>query len=979
MKKFNILCFVISSIIGLLLSTNTALAEGIYQLGSSLNQPLDSTTNMFVHVPNDGDIIRIHLCRSDGDTNSINADIHSTFVDTDGIYTKEPTVLQALSSTQANIDCADSMTNPLPQTPVVGSLMEFAVPIAGVYGLSLDDSSSISYDRWDISIVPSSTPTASVDPTSNDGYVFSYRWRIEATADTVFKTSATSANLYTIVSGGFSDSNYVWQLDFNEFSGSGYELVSNSIGAASPASGSSAPIAGNSVIPSHPVYLSYPTGATPANAPSSSPAITDTFNFIDDAGNDSTFSPDGDATEETGNFSFTSDVDGTYAITIDLNNDGVFNSGDRIISGETTANVTNQINWDGTDASGSTVLNGSYAVQLELRVGEAHFVVRDAETSGGGTNDDGSVFEGGTGDDDGLTILQATNSSTNIATIVYWDDETLLTGGSNIPTGVLSSAAISGIHRHTWGDFTGAGVGDANYIDTFVYGNSSTVTTTLASASNNAVPTIDDATFDINENIALSTSIGTVTSADADGDFLTHSITSGNTDSVFSIEPATGEITVNGSLNADITSQYILNVQVTDQANSVSATITIDINNLNEAPTISGMPATTVNEDSSYLFTPIGYDDDGDELSYSISNQPSWANFDVSDGTLSGTPINTDVGSYPNIQITVSSEGPLTADLTSFTITVINTNDAPIASDDIVSTDEDSFVQIDVLANDTDSDTGDNLTILSIDSVSSGSAAISSNQIDYTPLSDLNGTATITYTVTDGVETDTATVVITINPVDDAPIISGTPATSLTQDSSYLFTPSASDVDGDELSFSIVNAPSWSSFDSVSGSLTGIPTNNDVGSYTGIRITVTSTGDLSADLADFAIEVTNINDAPDAADDSSTTDEDMSITIDVLANDNDIDVGDSLTISGLNSVINGSAVIDSNQVLFTPDPEFSGIGSFNYTMTDGISSDTASVTITINQINDAPEISGTPPTTALQDNPYSFTPTATDA
>lgn len=86
------------------------------------------------------------------------------------------------------------------------------------------------------------------------------------------------------------------------------------------------------------------------------------------------------------------------------------------------------------------------------------------------------------------------------------------------------------------------------------------------------------------------------------------------------------------------------------------------------------------------------------------------------------------------------------------------------------------------------------------------------------------------------------------------PVISGAPATSVTQNVTYGFLPTANDADGDNLTFTIVNQPAWADFDSASGLLSGTPGTNDVGPYTGIVIAV-SDGSQSAQLPAFNIEV----------------------------------------------------------------------------------------------------------------------------
>lgn len=87
-----------------------------------------------------------------------------------------------------------------------------------------------------------------------------------------------------------------------------------------------------------------------------------------------------------------------------------------------------------------------------------------------------------------------------------------------------------------------------------------------------------------------------------------------------------------------------------------------------------------------------------------------------------------------------------------------------------------------------------------------------------------------------------------------APIISGAPAAATTQGSPYDFLPTASDPDGDALSFTVQNAPPWASFDPKTGELSGSPSAADVGGYSNITISV-SDGQLSASLPPFTIQV----------------------------------------------------------------------------------------------------------------------------
>jgi hypothetical protein len=86
-------------------------------------------------------------------------------------------------------------------------------------------------------------------------------------------------------------------------------------------------------------------------------------------------------------------------------------------------------------------------------------------------------------------------------------------------------------------------------------------------------------------------------------------------------------------------------------------------------PTISGRAPTMVNAGSPYSFTPTAADANNNSLSFSIRNKPNWANFNTASGTLSGVPAAADVGTYANIQISVS-DGKASVALAAFTIAV---------------------------------------------------------------------------------------------------------------------------------------------------------------------------------------------------------------------------------------------------------------------------------------------------------------------
>ncbi len=166
-----------------------------------------------------------------------------------------------------------------------------------------------------------------------------------------------------------------------------------------------------------------------------------------------------------------------------------------------------------------------------------------------------------------------------------------------------------------------------------------------------------------------------------------------------------------------------------------------------------------------------------------------------------------------------------------------------------------------------------------------------------------------------------------------APVLTGTPELSVNEDSTYGFTPEMTD-DGDTgtITFSILNQPSWATFDSRTGLLTGTPINGDVGVTTGIVIGV-SDGYLASELASFNIEVINTNDVPtftgSISDISVTTGEDMNK--DVSSYFSDIDIDDNLAFSAINLP---SGVSISSEGVISGSSETGGISNVVVTATD---------------------------------------------
>jgi hypothetical protein len=89
----------------------------------------------------------------------------------------------------------------------------------------------------------------------------------------------------------------------------------------------------------------------------------------------------------------------------------------------------------------------------------------------------------------------------------------------------------------------------------------------------------------------------------------------------------------------------------------------------NSAPTITGAPPSTAVPGLAYSFAPTASDPNGDLITFEIMNRPTWASFDASNGRLSGTPTQAQLGMYSNIVIS-ASDGSARVRMPAFSINV---------------------------------------------------------------------------------------------------------------------------------------------------------------------------------------------------------------------------------------------------------------------------------------------------------------------
>jgi hypothetical protein len=347
------------------------------------------------------------------------------------------------------------------------------------------------------------------------------------------------------------------------------------------------------------------------------------------------------------------------------------------------------------------------------------------------------------------------------------------------------------------------------------------------------------------------------TASDPDGDRLVFAIT--NRPSWATFNTSNGQLSGTPARTATGTTSNI-RISVTDGKTTVSlAPFSITIQPPpNNPPVVSGTPAASATVGVAYSFTPTATDADNDTIRWSIQNRPSWATFNTTTGRLSGTPTSSHIGTASNIRIT-ASDGIASTQLPTFSITVVAANRAPTISGSpattVVAGTAYSFTPV---ASDPDPNT--KLTFSITNRPAWASFDTSTGVLSGTPSSAQTGTYSgIVIQVSDGTATAalpafSINVTAPASATNRAPTISGSPGTAVTVGSAYSFQPSASDADGDKLTFSITNRPSWATLDPATGRLSGTPTASDVGTTSNIVISV-SDGRATASLAPFSIRV----------------------------------------------------------------------------------------------------------------------------
>ncbi|MDG2637111.1 tandem-95 repeat protein [Vibrio parahaemolyticus] len=451
----------------------------------------------------------------------------------------------------------------------------------------------------------------------------------------------------------------------------------------------------------------------------------------------------------------------------------------------------------------------------------------------------------------------------------------------------------------------------------------------------NDAPTVENAIADQELSEDFATYTIDLNDAFKDSDSALNFSVSGNSNVLVSIENGIATI----SPTADWNGSEALTFTATDPSGeSVSQTVDFTV-----APVVDiEADSADVVEDTPTIINVLGNDTfEGKDKVVSLDAENGPKNGTVivnNDGTVTYTPDDNYVGKDTFTYI-VTSGG--VSESTTVTVNVTPVNDAPVAKDDIATTQEDTAVTIDVLSNDTDVD-GDKLSIQSASvPEAQGKVEIVEGKLVFTPAENFNGDAEITYTVTDGELTDEAKVTVTVNPVNDAPTIKVDAAEDAVSIDTVVAALTVRDTDTpeDQLAVSLENNSNGYFVlvgNEVKLTQAGVDAvNNDELNLKDLTISASVSDSVNPTANDSdSLIVNRVNDAPtveNAIADQELSEDFATYTIDLNDAFKDSDSALNFSVSGNNNVL---VSIENGIATISPTADWNGSETLTFTATD---------------------------------------------
>ncbi len=529
----------------------------------------------------------------------------------------------------------------------------------------------------------------------------------------------------------------------------------------------------------------------------------------------------------------------------------------------------------------ATAPSGSDSQTITVTVTNVSDAAPTITSNGGGPAASISIAENQTA----VTTVTATNPEGGALTFS-------LTGGAD--QGRFSIGSTTGVLTFNAApDFEAPADADTNntYVVTVTAtapggADSQTITVTVTNVSD-AAPSITSngggptASISVAEN---QTAVTTVTASNPEGGALTFSLTGGADQARFTINSSTGVLTFAAApdfetpTDADANNTYVVTVTATAPSGADSQTITVTVTNVSDAaPSITSngggdTASISVAENQTAVTTVTASNPEGGALTFSLTGGADQARFTINSSTgvltFAAAPdfeMPTDADTNNTYIVTVTATAPSGTDAQTITVTVTSVNEAPSAVGDSYTTAEDTALTVPapgVLGNDKDAEAGTTLTAVLDTTTPNGTLTFNpaNGSFTYVPRLNFNGDDSFTYHASDGTLSSTvATVTITVTSVNDAPSVTSAPPTSVAEDVTYTYTITATDPDGNPLTFAAPTLPSWLVFNGTN-TISVTPSQDNVGAH---NVVMTVTDGVAAPVQQsFTITVDSVDDAP---------------------------------------------------------------------------------------------------------------------
>ncbi|RFM31359.1 Ig-like domain-containing protein, partial [Chitinophaga silvisoli] len=577
--------------------------------------------------------------------------------------------------------------------------------------------------------------------------------------------------------------------------------------------------------------------------------------------------------------------------------------------------------------------------------------------------------------DDTYTTAEDTQLNITVPGVLGNDTDV---DGDNLTVSLLAGPIHGTATLNANGSFSYTPAFNYNGTDTYTYivsdgkGGSDTGLVTITITPVNDAPISGAVSYNATEDVPLTVAAPGVliNDTDPDGDPLSATL-------IANAAHGTVAMNANGSFtytpNPNFNGVDSFSYRVCDPSGACdTGVVYLNVAAANDAP-VAGDDAYTTAEDTQLTVAAAGVlgndtDVDGDGLSASVVKQPLHGTLTLnSNGGFSYTPGLNYNGVDSFTYRVCDGSGVCDTGVVNITITAVD--DAPDAVDDVYTIAEDNTLSVPatgVLFNDTDPE-NDALTASLVTGPASGTLSLNANgSFSYTPAPDYNGTISFSYSACDPSGLcDTATVTITVTPVNDPPVAGGD-SYQLSEDQPLTVTAPGvltndTDPDGDQLQVTgIARQPVHGTVTfNANGQFTYTPAPNYNGVDSFIYIVCDNNTPAACANGTVTLAITAENDAPDAGDDAYSTSEDVPLTIaapGLLFNDTDVD-GDPITITGVVAQpANGTVTVNANGgFTYTPAANYNGLDTFTYRVCDNNGAcDTATARITVTPVNDSP-------------------------